>query len=153
MSIARFPIATRVSSVALPRCGSVTTFSSVRSAGVTAGSFLTYPSTQRVTICEIEPLIPKIVSTYFKDENYNVVNDPRTKVVFDDARHYVLTSDEQFDIITSDPINPWVKGAATLYTREYFEMCKQHLAPGGMRQQREHYGEVGKPALMERRPC
>ncbi|HEX5243940.1 MAG TPA: fused MFS/spermidine synthase [Tepidisphaeraceae bacterium] len=101
-------------------------------AGVTAGSFLTYPSTQRVTICEIEPLIPKVVSTYFKDENYNVVNDPRTTVVFDDARHYVLTSDQQFDVITSDPINPWVKGAATLYTREYFEMCKQHLAPGGM---------------------
>jgi len=52
--------------------------------------------------------------------------------VFDDARHYVLTTDQTYDIITSDPINPWVKGAATLYTKEYFEMCKRHLAPGGM---------------------
>ncbi len=101
-------------------------------AGVTAGSFLTYPSLQSVTICEIEPLIPRVVSTYFKKENYNVVDDPHVSVVFDDARHYVLTSDQTYDIITSDPINPWVKGAATLYTHEYFEMCKRHLTPGGM---------------------
>jgi spermidine synthase len=101
-------------------------------AGVTAGSFLTYPELKQETICEIEPLIPKVVSTYFKNENYNVVNDPRVNIVYDDARHFVLTTDQTFDIITSDPINPWVKGAATLYTEEYFEMCKQHLAPGGL---------------------
>ena len=100
-------------------------------AGVTAGSFLVHPQLEHETICEIEPLIPKVVSTYFSAENYNVVNDPRVHVVFDDARHYVLTTDQTYDIITSDPINPWVKGAATLYTREYFELCRQHLAPGG----------------------
>jgi len=54
------------------------------------------------------------------------------RIVFDDARHFVLTTREKFDIITSDPIHPWVKGAATLYTREYFELCKQHLNPGGL---------------------
>ena len=43
-----------------------------------------------------------------------------------------MTTDEQFDVITSDPINPWVKGAATLYTREYFESVKRHLKPGGV---------------------
>jgi spermidine synthase len=52
--------------------------------------------------------------------------------VYDDARHFVLTTDEKFDIITSDPIHPWVKGAATLYTTEYFEMVKKHLNPGGV---------------------
>ncbi|HSZ56921.1 MAG TPA: fused MFS/spermidine synthase [Tepidisphaeraceae bacterium] len=100
-------------------------------AGVTAGSFLVHPQLEHETICEIEPLIPRVVSTYFSAENYDVVHDPRVHVVFDDARHYVLTTDQTYDIITSDPINPWVKGAATLYTREYFELCKRHLAPGG----------------------
>ena len=52
--------------------------------------------------------------------------------VYDDARSFILSSREKFDIITSDPIHPWVKGAATLYTREYFELVKRHLRPGGL---------------------
>jgi spermidine synthase len=44
----------------------------------------------------------------------------------------VLTSKEKFDVITTDPINPWVKGAASLYTREFFELAKRHLKPGGV---------------------
>ncbi|HEY4218595.1 MAG TPA: fused MFS/spermidine synthase [Gemmatimonadaceae bacterium] len=101
-------------------------------AGVTAGSFVTYPGVKRIVICEIEPLIPKVVSTYFTKENYNVANDPRVEIVYDDARHYILTTKEKFDVITSDPIHPWVKGAATLYTKEYFELVKKHLNPGGV---------------------
>ena len=72
------------------------------------------------------------MATYFAPENYDVVKNPRVKIVYDDARHFVLTTPEKFDIITSDPIHPWVKGAATLYTQEYFEMCKRHLNPGGL---------------------
>jgi len=101
-------------------------------AGVTAGSFVTYPSLKRLVIAEIEPLIPQVVTTFFSEENHGVVNDPRVSIVYDDARHYVLTADEQFDVITSDPIHPWVKGSATLYTREYFEMVRRHLKPGGI---------------------
>ena len=102
-------------------------------AGITAGSFLVHPEVQRVVICEIEPLIPEnIANAHFAKENYGVVHDPRVEIVYDDARHYVLTTQEKFDIITSDPIHPWVKGAATLYTKEYFEMCRQHLNPGGI---------------------
>ncbi len=101
-------------------------------AGVTAGSFVTYPEIERVAICEIEPLIPQVVSGYFTDENYDVVKDPRVEIFYDDARHFLLTSKEQFDVITSDPIHPGVKGAATLYTRQYFELVKRHLKPGGV---------------------
>ncbi len=101
-------------------------------AGVTAGSFTTYPDVQQITICEIEPLIPKAVARFFAPENYNVVQKPNVKIVYDDARHFVLTTPQKFDIITSDPIHPWVNGAATLYTKEYFETCKQHLNPGGL---------------------
>ncbi|HEY2854039.1 MAG TPA: fused MFS/spermidine synthase [Gemmatimonadaceae bacterium] len=101
-------------------------------AGVTAGSFLPYPELEHLTICEIEPLIPKVVSRYFVRENNDVLHDPRTEVVYDDARSFILTSHDRFDVITSDPIHPWVKGAASLYTREYFEAVKAHLNPGGV---------------------
>ena len=101
-------------------------------AGVTAGSFVVHPEVEHITICEIEPKIPPATAKYFGDANHHVIDDPRTKVVYDDARHYVLTADQKFDIITSDPIHPWVKGMASLYTTEYFELCKKHLNPGGI---------------------
>ena len=101
-------------------------------AGVTAGSFVAYPSVKQIVICEIEPLIPRVVARFFNQENYGVLQDPRTQVIYDDARHYILTTKDTFDVITSDPIHPWVKGAATLYTKEYFELCKRHLNPGGL---------------------
>lgn len=101
-------------------------------AGVTAGSFVVHPDVDRIVIAEIEPLIPTVVAKYFSQENNNVVRDPRVQVIYDDARHYVLTTTEKFDVITSDPIHPWVKGSATLYSKEYFEMVKEHLNPGGV---------------------
>jgi spermidine synthase len=101
-------------------------------AGVTAGSFVTHPTIQRIAICEMEPLIPPTATEYFKTQNYDVKDDPRTQIYYDDARHFVLTTPEKFDIITSDPIHPWVKGSATLYSKEYFELVKEHLNPGGI---------------------
>jgi spermidine synthase len=101
-------------------------------AGVTTGTFTLYPEVEKITLCELEPLVPKLASKYFPLENYGVMKDPRTRIVFDDARHFVLTTHEKFDIVTSDPIHPWVKGSATLYTREYFELVKKHLNPGGV---------------------
>jgi spermidine synthase len=101
-------------------------------AGITAGTFTLYPGIKRIVICEIEPLIPQNVGSYFKQANYDVLHDPRVKIVYDDARHYILTSKEKFDVITSDPIHPWVKGAGNLYTQQYFELVKKRLNPGGV---------------------
>jgi spermidine synthase len=100
-------------------------------AGVTAGVFALYLSVERIVICEIEPLIPQVVANYFKDQNYNILNDPRVEVVYDDARNFIRTTHEKFDVISYDSIHPWVKGAATLYTDEYFNLARQHLNPGG----------------------
>jgi spermidine synthase len=101
-------------------------------AGVTAGSVVVHPEVHKVVICELEPLIPREVAPHFTKQNHDVVNDQRVEIVYDDARHHVLTTPRRFDIITSDPIHPWVKGSATLYTREYFELCKRRLKPGGL---------------------
>jgi spermidine synthase len=101
-------------------------------AGVTAGAVSISPALERETIAEIEPLVPKVVSTYFGEHNYNVVTNPKVHIEIDDARHFILTTDEKFDAITSDPLDPWVKGAAMLYTREFWEEAKRHLNPGGV---------------------
>ncbi len=100
-------------------------------AGVTAGAVSIDPGVERLTIAEIEPLVPKVVSKYFAEHNFDVVANPKTHVKIDDARHYLLTTGEKFDAITSDPLDPWVKGAAMLYSREFFQTVKQHLNPGG----------------------
>ncbi|MDA1184495.1 MAG: fused MFS/spermidine synthase [Acidobacteria bacterium] len=101
-------------------------------AGVTAGAVSIDPRVIHETIAEIEPLVPEVVSTYFSEHNFNVVANPKVTIHLDDARHYLLTTDERFDAVTSDPLDPWVKGAATLYTREFFEEIKAHLNPGGV---------------------
>ena len=101
-------------------------------AGVTAGAVSVDPLVTSETIAEIEPLVPRVVSKYFADYNFNVVANPKVTVHLDDARHYLLTTKDTFDAITSDPLDPWVRGAATLYTREFFEVAKAHLNPGGV---------------------
>ncbi len=75
---------------------------------------------------------PTATSFFAKEKITTCCTIRRTQVVYDDARHFVLTTPEKFDIITSDPIHPWVKGSATLYSKEYFELVKQHLNPGGL---------------------
>lgn len=101
-------------------------------AGVTAGAVSIDPAVQDQTIAEIEPLVPKVVSTYFSEHNFAVVTNPKVRVHIDDARHFLQTTEERFDAITSDPLDPWVKGAAMLYTREFFELAKSRLNPGGV---------------------
>lgn len=101
-------------------------------AGVSAGTFTRYPGIQKITICEIEPLIPPASTKYFAPQNYAVALNPKTHIVFDDARHYLLTTTEKFDIIASDPLDVFIKGTAALYSKEYFQAVKQHLNPGGM---------------------
>lgn len=101
-------------------------------AGVTAGSFVPYPDVERISICELEPIIPPASDQYFGNENYHVLRDARTRIVYDDARHYIAASPDKFDIITTDPIHPWVKGTSTLYSREYYQLVKEHLNPGGV---------------------
>lgn len=101
-------------------------------AGVTAGAASIDPRVEKLTIAEIEPLVPKAAGKYFGGPNFDVVKNPKVRVEVDDARHFLNTTQEKFDAITSDPFDPWVKGAATLYTREFWELTKRHLKPGGV---------------------
>lgn len=101
-------------------------------AGVTAGSFVNYPGVKRIVIAEIESLIPPASAKYFKQDNYGVFGDPRTTMFYDDGRHYLLTHNDRFDVITADPVHLWVKGTSALYSKEYFQAGRNHLKPGGV---------------------
>jgi spermidine synthase len=101
-------------------------------AGITAGAVGIDPAAQRVVVAEIEALVPAIASEYFAAQNFGVVAQPKVEVVIDDGRHYLATTRETFDGSTSDPLDPWVKGAAALYTREFWQLVKSRLNPGGV---------------------
>jgi spermidine synthase len=101
-------------------------------AGVSAGTFTRYPGIQKITVCEIEPVIPPASTRFFGAQDYRVALNPRTHIVFDDARHYLMTTNEKFDVIASDPLDVFVKGTAALYSIEYFQAVRRHLNPGGM---------------------
>jgi len=100
-------------------------------AGVSAGTFTRYPGIEHITICEIEPVIPPTSTRFFAKQNYEVMNNPKTHIVYDDARHYVMTTTNKYDIIASDPLDVFAKGTAALYSKEYFDAVKAHLNPGG----------------------
>ncbi len=101
-------------------------------AGITAGAVSIDPQVERVTIDEIEPLVPRTAATWFGRENFNVIHNPKVHLKIDDGRHFLVTTQEKFDAITVDPLDPWVKGAANLYTTEFYEAAKRHLNPGGV---------------------
>jgi spermidine synthase len=101
-------------------------------AGITAGSFTRYPHVRRIVIAELERQVPAASTQFFHDENYGVFNDQRTTMVYDDGRHYILTTRDKFDVITSDPVHLWVRGTSALYSKEYFELVRSRLNPGGV---------------------
>jgi spermidine synthase len=100
-------------------------------AGVTAGALSLHPEVKHLVICEIEPRVTG-AARMFDPENYAVLDDPRVELVFDDARHFLATTRESFDVITSDPIHPWVRGNSVLFSREYYAIVKSKLTPGGI---------------------
>jgi len=99
--------------------------------GVTARVLADLPGMRRVRIVEIEPAV-LAASRYFASVNHSVLERPGVTVVADDARSALQLHDERFDVITSEPSNPWVAGVATLYTPEFFRLLRTRLADDGV---------------------
>jgi spermidine synthase len=100
--------------------------------GTTAGAVALDPGVQRLVVAEIEPLVSHVATEFFRDVNFDVLRDPRVALEIDDGRHWLAVTSEKFDAITSDPLDPWVKGAAALYTREFWELIRERLNDGGV---------------------
>jgi spermidine synthase len=116
-------------------------------AGVTAGAFVVHPEVKRIVICEIEPAVVPAASRYFSQENHDVLADSRVQFINDDARHFLATTDEKFDIITSDPIHPWVRGNSVLFSQEYYAIVKDKLNRGGIATQWVPLYETSEKAI------
>jgi spermidine synthase len=98
--------------------------------GVTVGSAATFPA-RNITVVELEPAVVE-ASKHFSQVNHHILEDPRLRVVTNDARNYLLVTPEKFDVIISEPSNPWMAGVSNLFTREFFILGIQRLKPGGV---------------------
>jgi spermidine synthase len=98
--------------------------------GVTAGAALSYP-VKRVDAFEIEPAVVE-ASAHFDEVSGDPRADPRLHLVVGDARARLRRSSETYDVIISEPSNPWITGIANLFTREYFQILDSRLSPDGV---------------------
>ena len=98
--------------------------------GVTLGSVLRYP-VESVDAVEISPLVVE-AARYFDNWNHNALDDPRTKIIVGDGRNHLLMTRKRYDVIISEPSNPWIAGESTLFTKEYFELARDRLSPDGV---------------------
>jgi spermidine synthase len=100
-------------------------------AGVTAGMVAQHGSIKRIDCVELERKVVE-AARYFKQQNRNILSDPKLNLIIGDGRNFLLTTASKYDVITSDPIHPWVSGAGSLYAVEHFQQCKKRLNDGGV---------------------
>lgn len=99
--------------------------------GMTASAVSHYRDVERIDCVEIERAVIR-AAPFLEKLNRGVMDDPRLRLIFDDARNFLLTSRDEYDLIISEPSNPWIAGIATLFTDEFYAAVRRRLAPGGM---------------------
>jgi len=99
--------------------------------GITAGGALLHPI-ERLTVIEIVPEVAAAARLFLRDANRGVLDDARTRLVIADARAYLRTTADRFDVIVGDLAVPWRPGESALYTLENFAAARGALAPGGV---------------------
>ncbi len=97
--------------------------------GQTVGTATLFP-VRSIEAVELEPNVVE-ASKFFHDINRKPELDGRVHLSFNDGRNFLLTTDKKFDLIVSEPSNPWQTGVCNLFTVEYFNLCKQRLNSGG----------------------
>jgi len=99
-------------------------------AGVTTGSLAQHP-VERVDLVELSGAVLR-AAPWFAEANHDALNDPKLNVIRDDGRNFLLATDRMYDVITSDPIDPDDAGVTSLYSKEYYELVRSRLRPGGV---------------------
>lgn len=98
--------------------------------GVTAGAVTQYPI-DSLEVVELEPAIYE-AARFFDDVNHRPTENPKVKAIAGDGRNYLSQRTDKFDVIISQPSNPWITGVSNLFTREYFQSIKARLADDGI---------------------
>jgi spermidine synthase len=97
--------------------------------GATAGAGLLYPDAS-IDAVEISRTVFRF-APHFVAVNHGVARDPRARLIVDDGRNFLLTTRERYDVITSEPMPPHHAGVVNLYSKEYYELARDRLEPGG----------------------
>lgn len=100
-------------------------------AGLSAAAIAEDKSLEALDIVEIEPAVGR-AARLFARSNRNVQDDPRVRLLYADARQVLAAPGPRYDLIVSEPSNPWIAGVSALFTKEAFELGRGRLAPGGV---------------------
>ena len=114
--------------------------------GLTAEVLLSHGGPREVDTIEIEPAMVAGARSFFP-RNIRAYRDPRSQVYFEDAKSYFARHGRRYDVIVSEPSNPWVNGVAGLFTTEFYRETKRYLAPGGLLVQWLHPYELNDRLL------
>jgi spermidine synthase len=100
--------------------------------GITVGAIAEAPEVARVDVVELEPAVLEAADRFFAPHNHAAQKNPRVHRWLGDGRNFLTAHPEKYDVIVSEPSNPWIAGVASLFTREFYGFAKHHLAPGGV---------------------
>ncbi len=109
--------------------------------GVTADAVMASGTVRHMDIVEISPEVVE-ASAFFEEENRHVLDAPGVRLLIGDGRTHLQLTSRQYDVIVSEPSNPWMAGVASLFTHEFFEAVRKRLAPGGVFCQWAHTYEI-----------
>jgi spermidine synthase len=115
--------------------------------GLTSHTLLANPRFSRVDTIEIEPEMVRGAQS-FRPANERAYSDPRSRIIIDDAKTYFATQREKYDMILSEPSNPWVSGVAGLFSDEFYRLVRRHLVDGGLFAQWLQLYEIDVPLVV-----
>ncbi len=98
--------------------------------GVTLGAVEQFP-VREIDLVEISPAVIA-GSRFFSPFNHQALDDSRVRLILEDGRHHLTHSDKKYDVIISEPSNPWISGVGALFTVEFYQKVKSRLNPGGI---------------------
>lgn len=98
--------------------------------GVTLGAVEQFPA-KEIDLVEISPAVIE-GSRFFEPFNHHALEDPRVRLILQDGRNHITLTDKRYDVIVSEPSNPWISGIGALFTVDFFRLVRQRLNPGGI---------------------
>ena len=114
--------------------------------GITVGAVTRHSGLARVDAVEISP---EVVASarFFAEANHRALDHPKVRVYVEDAKAFLLLSERQYDVIISEPSNPWMAGVAGVFSHEFYENCRARMAPDGLMLQWIHRYEFSDAAM------
>jgi len=109
--------------------------------GMSSATLLGSPNLRRLDTIEIEPNMVK-AAQHFRPRIDRAFTDARHRIVFEDAKAFLAKGRQRYDVIVSEPSNPWVSGVSSLFTQEFYARMRTHLKPGGVLVQWVHVYDI-----------